>query len=231
MINIDVSGLPEVQRALRTAADQVPFALSKAINATAFKVRTAEQGEMRSVFDRPTPWVIRQPRVQKATKQTLTATIGSQTAISGRPGVFDKVMAPHVQGGVRLRKPMEHELVKAGIMPAGWVAVAGPSAKLNQYGNISRALWLKLLEEAQLNTGSARYFAARQGDPRTRHLRPGIYERYGRKRKLMHCIVLFKSQASYRRSVDWELRARAVVNREFPAEFNQAFQDALRTRR
>ena len=66
MIKLDIRGLPEVRSALdNLAQEQIPFAMMVAINNTAFKVRAALQDEMKSVFDRPTPWLIRQVRSEE----------------------------------------------------------------------------------------------------------------------------------------------------------------------
>ena len=157
MITMDVRGMPEVQAALRNlAVEQLPFALATAMNTTAFKVKDALQAEMRSVFDRPTPWLIRQVAVAKATKQNLTAVVGTPEGVKDAQGnnagfsrtssgVFERVLSPNIVGGSRRLKAAEHRLQKAGILPAGWFAVPAPDAPLDQYGNLSGAWWMLLL--------------------------------------------------------------------------------------
>lgn len=158
MIEIDIRGIAEVQRMLRGLADeQIPFAVSTAINTVAFKAKNAIQSEMKAVFDRPTPWTIRQIAVAKATKKDLTAVIGTPEGIKDAKGnnagfsrytssgIFERILTPHIEGGARLPRPAEVRLRKAGILPDGWVAVPGKTMKLDQYGNLSSAWWLIIL--------------------------------------------------------------------------------------
>ena len=158
MIKLDIRGLPEVRSALNNLAqEQIPFAMMVAINNTAFKVRAALQDEMKSVFDRPTPWLIRQVAVAKATKTSLTAVVGTPEGIQdmyGNPtgfsrtsssGVYERIISPHVVGGGRDMRPAEWRLEKAGILPPGWRAVPAPDAPLDSYGNLSAQWWMMLL--------------------------------------------------------------------------------------
>ena len=76
MITLDIRGLPEIERMLRNLADkQMPFALSSALNSTAFAVQKFEKQRIPTVFDRPTPLIQGAFRVEKATKQELTAKV------------------------------------------------------------------------------------------------------------------------------------------------------------
>ena len=158
MISIDIRGMTDVQRQLRNLAEeQMPYAIATAVNTTAFKVKDALQQEMQSVFDRPTPWLIRQVAVAKATKETLTAVVGTPEGIKDAQGnnagfsrvtssgVFERVLSPNIDGGSRRLKAAEHRLQSAGILPKGWFAVPAPDAPLDRYGNLSGAWWVMLL--------------------------------------------------------------------------------------
>lgn len=158
MISVDVRGMREVQAALRNlASEQIPFAIMTAINSTAFKVKNALQAEMQSVFDRPTPWLIRHVAVAKATKENLTAIVGTPEGIkdiSGKgagfsrvtsSGVFERYISPHIEGGSRLPRNAETRLRKAGLLPQGWFAIPAPDAPLDSYGNLSGQWWMMLL--------------------------------------------------------------------------------------
>lgn len=157
MIALDIRGLPEIQQALRNLAEeQMPYAMMTAINTTAFKVKNALQAEMKSVFDRPTPWLIRQVAVAKATKQNLTAIVGTPEGIKDQygknagfsrssSGVYERIIDPHVSGGSRRLRSSEHKLRAAGILPQGWFAVPAPDVELDQYGNLSGGWWVIVL--------------------------------------------------------------------------------------
>jgi hypothetical protein len=157
VIKLDIRGLPEVRSALNNLAqEQIPFAMMVAINNTAFKVRAALQDEMKSVFDRPTPWLIRQVAVAKATKTSLTAVVGTPEGIRdmyGNPtgfsrtsssGVYERIISPQ-SWVVAVICGLLMELEKAGILPPGWRAVPAPDAPLDSYGNLSAQWWMMLL--------------------------------------------------------------------------------------
>jgi hypothetical protein len=148
MIRIDVRGMAEVQAALRNlAAEQLPFAMKEGINTVAFKTKDALQNEMRAVFDRPTPWLIRQVAVAKATKTNLTAIVGTPEGIKDASGagagfsrttssgVFERILIPHIDGGQRQQRNSEKRLVRAGIMKSDEIMVPGAGMPLDSYGN------------------------------------------------------------------------------------------------
>jgi len=55
---LSVSGLQETKNALATLAGQLPFATSLALNRMGKETLAAQKQEMRSKFDRPTPYTL-----------------------------------------------------------------------------------------------------------------------------------------------------------------------------
>lgn len=157
MITVDIRGLESIQRQLQSLSqDQLPYAMMTAINKTAFKTKNAIQDKMKTVFDRPTPWLIRQVAVKKATKQTLTAIVGTPEGIKDvygknagystvSSGVFERILIPHIIGGSRQFKRAESRLHQAGILPSGWYAVPAKDAPLDAYGNMTGSWWMMIL--------------------------------------------------------------------------------------
>lgn len=147
MITVDIRGINEVQRVLSNLAEkQIPYATMLALNETAFATREAIQREIKSVFDRPTPWLVNQVTVRKATKQDLIAIVGTLEGIKNQygenagfsrtsSGVYERILAPHIVGGKREQKRSEQRLQRAGILPAGWIMVPGSGMPLDAYGN------------------------------------------------------------------------------------------------
>lgn len=168
MIALDVRSIDSVRTALANLAEeQMPYAMMTAINSTAFKVKDALQAEMTSVFDRPTPWLVRQVAIAKATKQNLSAVVGTPEGIKDMygnntgfsrftsSGAYEQIIAPHVEGGSRLLRSAEKRLNKIGVLPPGWFAVPAPDAPLDQYGNLSGAWWIQLLSWLNAMTWSS----------------------------------------------------------------------------
>ena len=252
MITVD-SNINEVRAALAGISEELPRMMRNAINDTAFKVREAEQAELRRALDRPTPWTIRTIYVTKATKERLSAVVGptdhfTRGGFSYNQTPWERVIAHHVYGGPRQHKAFERRLHAAGILPAGWFAVPGPGARLNQYGNISPGEIVQILtwvnamgmyagdntnrrdrQTRRRNAMDRRgegYFAAIPGRPLTRHLHPGIYKRYSRQRSIAP-VMLFVSSVNYRQRVEWFEVGERTVQQHYPVFFSREFDLAV----
>lgn len=255
-INIK-AGVAAVQRAMQQAPSQVAYATSRAINAAAKNGQHAVRAEMSSVFDRPTPWVLNSLRLKPATKQRLEA----ELVFKDRDSVTSSrtMVAPHVDGGGRLAKAMETRLRGIGALPVGWFVVPGGAAKLDANGNMSRGQITQVLNvlgsytesgfnKANINTvrrlakgglkGSQygqygfTYVVVPVGGWSKRQLKPGVYQRvhtgYGSSLKP---VLIFVNRVSYRRRLDFYGLVQAAVDRTLESEFNDAFNEAMRTAR
>lgn len=261
MIEIDIRGFDAVQRQLGALAkEQIPFAAMVALNGTAFKVKTALQKEMLSVFNKPTPWLMRQITVAKATKNDLTAIVGT---LEGKKkgfrkfstGIFERILSPHIVGGSRQQRQAELRLSRAGILPYGWVAVPSPAAPLDAYGNLSGAWWVMILSwlnalnwssqgstqnraekisgrKNKLEQAGIELFAAIPGRMKTRHLKPGIYMRKKRKGyDVINALLLFVNATNYQARLDWYGVTYMTVEKELPSEMSRAINLAIDTAR
>lgn len=238
MITLDVRGLEPVRDALRGLAyEQIPYAMMTAINRTAYQVMMAQREEIKTVFDRPTPFVQRAMKYEKATKETLTATVYSQSEAA-------RALMPSVVGGQREVKPYEILMRNAGVLPAGRYVVPGAACKLDRYGNadsdvigavlnslglLSAAMQAgrkltKKRDKALAQSGS--YFVGGYGAGR--HLFPGIWQRVnGRPRP----ILLFVTRATYEERYRFYDVGIAKVNEIFVDEMKAAVQQAIETAR
>lgn len=109
----------EMLRALHgLTGQQAARAYAKALNDTGFEIRRGMQAEMAAVFDRPTNYILRSPRVKLATPDKLTVTI--EPAYMGGKGVDpQKILEAQAWGGRRRDKRSEVALRRAGILPNG----------------------------------------------------------------------------------------------------------------
>jgi hypothetical protein len=90
-----------------------------ALNDTGFHIRKVWQNEMRSKFDRVTPYIERSPRVVRATPDNLTVTI--EPAYMGGKGIDpQKILQAQTHGGPRRDKRSEAALRRVGLLPAGY---------------------------------------------------------------------------------------------------------------
>lgn len=127
------SDLDALKGTLKKQQRQMPFAISTAINSTAFDVQRHLKAELPKKIHRPTPYTIRSIQVEKSTKKTLSAGVGFAGEGFGKLPANASVppaeyMARLIPSGptVRTARP-------------GTRGVAVPvNARLNMYGNMPR---------------------------------------------------------------------------------------------
>lgn len=240
---------------MRRASAQVPYALSVAINAATEKARLKVQAEMGRVFHSPTLWVLNSLRIKYASKARLIA----ELALKDKNSVESSrsMIEPHVYGGTRHYKAMEARLYAMGLLPAGFNGVPGAAAVLDSNGNMSRGQVSQVLNvlgtyteagynkanaatRARLAKGNAKkniygfvyWVNPVSGNARNKNLKPGVYQRvstgFGTSLKP---VLIFVKRASYKQRLDFFGIVSATVDREFKAEFDKAFAEAMRTAR
>ena len=239
MISLKITGIKEVQSALRNlASEQIPYAMATAINSTAFKVMNAERNEIKTVFDRPTPWIQKSIRYTKATKDNLEAIVYPHSEGT-------KTLLPSVVGGQREVKPYERLMRNAGILPAGRYVVPSHACKLDRYGNADSDVIGAILKSlgllsAAMQAGrkltrkrskalnqSETYFVGGQGA--ARHLAPGIWQRSAS--RAVKPILLFVTRAVYERRYRFDEIGEREVRKVFVGEMKTAIQKAIDTAR
>lgn len=241
--------IPAVREALARASSQAPYAMSVALNNTATEARGMLQDEMKSVFDRPTPWALNSLRIKRATKTNLVAEVAFKdinSALSSR-----SMVEPHVDGGTRRFKAMETRLLRRGFLPKGWNVVPGAAASLDAYGNMSRGQISQLLNvlgtytesgynkandktRARLAAGNVKrnqygfeYFVNPAGG-KSRHLKPGVYKRFKTPfGSSLKPILIFVPGVRYRQRLDFFGLVEQKVKDRLPANFDAAFKAAV----
>ena len=232
-LNLEVKGLDKVRQQLeRLGRDQLRQASTAALNDAAFKTRTALQEQMRRVFDRPTPYIVKSVQVEKATPDRLQAWIGPRLMDGG--GVDpQKILRAQVEGGQRRNKRFEVALRSIGALPAGWQAVIPPTpypGSVDGRGDLKGQFVQQLTAhlagtrraaprsrgKTQTPTGPVRFFVAKAGQ----RLKPGIWAANGRDVKP---VLLFVSRTTYRPRLDLEAVAQSA-----PGEFEQRLRYRIR---
>lgn len=229
VISVDVRGIAEVQAALRgLASEQMPYAMMTAINSTAFAVQRASRARLESAFNKPTPLIKGATRVEKATKESLTATV----SIDPKRAV---ILKTHEEGGQRGNQSLERFLIGKGWLPNGWRAIPADSMPRDSYGNPRKAEMNKII--AELSAGisgiagsNRRTFVIRAGQ--RSHLSPGIYRIRSRsKGQAIMPLYLFVSIAQYRAILNWEETVMTEATRLLPDEMTKAVRRAMETAR
>lgn len=228
-MNIDVVGMAEVQRMLRNLADeQMPFAISSALNTVAFAIQKDQKTRIPTVFDRPTPLTKGAFRVEKATKQKLTSIV----YVDPKRAV---ILKTHEEGGHRGDQRLEWFLKGKGWLARSDRAVPTDNMPLNSYGNPKVAEVNKIIAGLPAIGGikgdKKRVFVIPAGSLRG-GLSPGIYRTLSRSKgaaiaKLYH----FVSRAEYQKRLGFEASSRAEAIRILPGLMSAAIERAIRTAR
>jgi hypothetical protein len=228
VIQIDVRGIADVQRQFRLLAqEQMPYALMTALNSTAFAVQKESRKRLETVFDRPTPLIKGATRVEKATKQNLTAVV----LIDPKRAA---VLQAHEYGGRRGDQRLERYLTGKGWLPAGYRAVPTDKMPLDNYGNPKKAEVNKIIAGLP-NVGGVkgqarRYFVIRSGQ--SSHLSPGVYRQVSKgKGATLMKLYHFASRAEYRARLEWLPRMEQAARGILPGLAAQAIQRAIATAR
>ena len=227
MIKIEVRGFKELQGDIdNLVRKQIPFATAKALTKTGQKIKIAIVQEMKRVFNNPTPYTLNSLQLTPATKQSLVATVWFKE-FGGKGTAATKYLTPQVYGGSRSMKRSEKKL--------GSYYVPGGAIRLNKYGNITPGNITKIMSNLRLfsekgfsmnrATGSSKYFVIRNRQGR---LIPGVWERTKKEVKPM---LIFTNNPNYQKRLPFFEVAEKVFNATIQQEFNQAFEDAIRTAR
>ncbi len=149
MLNIKITGLTQVAHNLGNLAKQVPYATSRAINATAKLVQKRTYEQMRSSFDRPTPYALRSLYLTRSDKSNLTSIVGLRQDAPGKGMAWSDSLSHQFTGGARRWRRFESALSRIGVLPFGMAAVPPKrnswAITLDQYGNVPRGLIVVLL--------------------------------------------------------------------------------------
>lgn len=236
-MEVTIKGLNETLARFGKVKDQLPYALSLAVNKTAQSVKKAQVEEMQKVFDRPTPFTLNSLMIDPASKATLTATVKLKDAAR----LSDKhYLIPEIKGGGRRLKNYEVLLNRYGYLPADMYTIPAAGARMDQYGNMSRGQLVQILSYLQAfpeqgymanatkrsltkNAAPREYFLMRDpgGVPK------GIYQRMAADKFPMP-VLIFVKQPQYRPRLDFIGVGKRTAIETFKANMIEALGQAIR---
>ena len=208
-INVDVRkaarGLSKLEK------KQMPYAISLALNATAFTVKEKETEHLSIVLDRPTPYTKRGIFTVRATKRKPIALIGVKD-------VQAEYLKYQQSGGVR--RPNRRAIVVPVANAVGF--------RRNRYGNMSRGAIKRVLAKPEVFSGKVKGVAGIWRRPKR-----GAQRRGGQGAKGKNTLVLlasYKNRAKYRRKMDFYGVAEKTIKREFNHNMRASFNKAMLSR-
>lgn len=223
-IKADLKPLHRAMIAL--GAQQVPFAMSLALNDLARGVATVEQDAINDTFDTPTPFTQKATRIEVATKSRPVATVAFKD-------IQASYLEPYVVGGNRSLG------TKRGML-------APRAVGLNQYGNLSKGKLASLkskpgvfigpvtLKNGRTINGVWQRGKTKRGE---RYKGGGEYGTRGKLNKIggarttLKLLIQFEGTTPVRKRLPFERVARRYIERHAAAAFDQALRRALATKR
>lgn len=246
MIKVKIEGLDKTLAHIGGMSKQVKFAAAVALTRTAQAANVEVSRLMPSELDRPKPGTTKALRVERATKDNLTAVVRLNNRGEGVPS--SEFIGHNITGGRRGMKRSELMLRAVGILPEGLYTIPGKEAKLDAYGNMSRGQIVSILSyfrtfgitplnsrrmnmtdkaRQRLAKRRAEYFIVPIRD-RKMGLYPGIWRRSGND---LQPVLMFVKPGTHKKLVKIHETGERVVRREFNKLFDQAFAEAMRTAR
>ena len=229
----------EFMRSLsRVEREQIPFAMSLAINMTADQVMTDNKQQMEARLNRPTRFTLNSQRKTFATRRRPISTISFKQFGSGTsPGIYLRAI---IEGGPRGQKAFERAMEKKRLLDRGMKLVPGRDARPNAYGNLPRSQYMRIIKSAgpsntqrgrqmprNAQAGAGSYFAVTPRDNSS--LPPGVWQRManGRLKQILRAVP----SARYGKIFDWPELSSQSAQRRFPFNMERAMARALRTAR
>lgn len=164
-------------------------AIAKALNDVGFQAKRAMEQELRSVFDKPSPFITKSVKVFAATPGDLSVAIAPTLDSRNRPSTGGKVgvdpqdvLQAQEFGGRRRDKRSEVALRRAYILPAGFqtaIPATPYPGSVDAYGNIRGPFIVQLL--SYLQAFGEQGFKANMTDKRRRSLHKGSAKQAGRR--------------------------------------------------
>jgi len=250
---VKIEGIEELKASLSDLEqNQFPFAYAKSLTRVAYESRTASINEMPKSLDRPTPFTLKQPYVEAATKTKLY----SRLYMKGEVVTPGEHYLTHQVIGSRARpfRKFEAALYYAKILPPGHYIVPGRSCPMDVYGNIMRSTIIEIMKyfteggysninvytaekKARLATTKVTatkytigyaYFVVREGDGTKLH--PGIWKRIGQQWSgRIEPIMMFIKSAVYEERYPFYDVGLGSFDEKWKAIFNEEMQNALNT--
>ena len=224
-ISLDIkSELPKAIRWTDQMTKQLPFAISQALNSTAFDARIAINSSTRQYFNNPNRFTQSAFFVQRSNKRNLEAVVYAEAA----PGKDRaRYLKYGIQGGQRTQKGFERkflsEVVGTRTIPAGAQLVPTSLVRLNAQGNVSLAT-IKRIQKGLATQGNGTFFI---GTPKGGTRPAGIYRRS--KGQLFPYFLAIDNRAKYRRRLPIGDIAGKVTQRRFGDYLRSSLSKALET--
>lgn len=231
-LKVDTSDFERQIRRIAEFPDVIRKTVVGAIADTVDDMHTREIMEMKAVFDRPTPWIMR------GLKKRYPG--GSFKVVEDDAGIYfeffpagagksqEDVMKPHVFGGPRALKGSERRMLNNPQIPEGTWTAMGIRYPRNSYGNIPGARYTQAIQALGVMSPEAMSVLPKgkqKGRKNTQYFvfkRKGASEPFGiaeRRGKEFNIILKFVSPPDYKKRFDYFGVGHKQFHSSFPKHF------------
>jgi len=226
-ISLDIrSELPKAIRWTDQMTKQLPFAISQALNSTAFDARVAINSSTRQYFDKPNRFTQSAFLAAKSTKRNLEATVYANDQ-QGRDRA--RYLRFGIAGGTRPQKGFERKflgsIVGTRTIPAGAQLQPTSLVKRDASGGVSLAT-IKRIQKGLTGNARGGFFI---GTPKGGDRPPGIYRRS--RLQLFPYFIATQERATYRPRFPMGEIGQKVVQRRFGQYLRSSLERALASAR
>lgn len=231
-IKVDRSDFDRKLRKIAEYPDIIRKTVVGAISDTIDDMHTRELMEMKAVFDRPTPWVMRglKKRYPGGRFKVNEVDAGIYFEFFPMGKSQEDVVKPHVFGGPRRLKSSERRILNNPRVPAGTWTVMGNRYPKDSYGNIPGARYVQAIQQLgvmspeamsvlpkgkQKGRKNTEYFVY---TPKNASYPVGIAERRGEGFTIM---LKFVQQPNYPKRFDYFGVGHKQFQASFPRHFNR----------
>lgn len=194
------SNVEQLQKRLNLiATSQLPFVVSKALNATAVMAKAAVQKHFQDVLDRPTPFTQNAVTIRYATKSNLTAFV----LVKDKQAAYLKRQEA---GGVRTPTNTSGSGQKSYLMPLK------ANIDLNQYGNLPRNITKSLKGRKDVFAGTVNGHG-------------GFFQRLPDGKLKM--LIAFENTSTYKPVLGFKETVNKVAESTLNRNFKEAWATAL----
>ena len=206
----------DLTRKLNRAKRQIPFAIKRGLDATAFDLQRNLKDTLPKYVHNPVAYTKAGIQVEKAKKDDLTAKVGFASRSFGRAiGSITQAeyMKRLIEGGIRLPKNK--------VIPVPYPA----NQKPNKAGNIPRGRINKMLGDKEKFFSGEPKGAKKEGGA-------GIWKRQGKgKKQKIKMMIAYEEQTEYQKSYPFQSLALNFVRKHFRKNLDDAIGFALKTAR
>jgi len=242
-VNVDIDAAIKKLDVFRR--DQLPFAVSKAVNDTAKEVKKEIVAEMSRVFVAPTQWTLNSLYVKTGNKRNPAAMVWVKNQSSSGPAPVNWLV-PETEGGKRKYKRMEKALQSIGALPSGMMLYPTKFADLDANGNVKSGQVTQILAylkafgsggyKSNMDTKGRNRMTSRTGYAyfvgKPKGKIAGIWKRVNfAAGSAVVPIFYFIPSPTYRPRLDFYGIARRVYAARFQDNFRNAMAKAVETAR